>query len=45
VTAFPLHDHRTTQLVYASRGAMTVHTHSGTWVVPSQHERLHLALS
>ena len=31
----PLHDHSTTQLVYATRGVMTVHTRSGTWVVPA----------
>src|SRR5262249_49164095 len=31
----PRHSHSTTQLVYASRGVMTVHTRSGTWVVPA----------
>jgi AraC-like DNA-binding protein/quercetin dioxygenase-like cupin family protein len=31
----PPHTHPTAQLVYASRGVMTVHTESGTWVVPA----------
>src|ERR1700758_312939 len=30
----PLHFHDRDQLVYASRGVMTVRTGSGTWVVP-----------
>jgi hypothetical protein len=30
----PLHFHDRDQLVYASRGVMTVRTQSGTWVVP-----------
>src|SRR5215469_13415447 len=30
----PLHFHDRDQLVYASRGVMTVRTRSGTWVVP-----------
>ncbi len=29
-----LHFHDRDQLVYASRGVMTIRTHSGTWVVP-----------
>jgi AraC-like DNA-binding protein len=29
------HQHPTAQLVYASRGVMTVHTEAGTWVVPA----------
>ena len=32
----PLHFHDRDQLVYASRGVMTVRTGSGTWVVPPQ---------
>lgn len=32
--AIPLHFHDRDQLVYASRGVMTVRTASGTWVVP-----------
>jgi len=32
--AIPLHFHDRDQLVYASRGVMTVRTESGTWVVP-----------
>jgi len=31
----PLHFHDRDQLVYASRGVMTVRTRSGTWVVPT----------
>jgi AraC-like DNA-binding protein len=31
----PAHQHPTAQLVYASRGVMTVHTQAGTWVVPA----------
>ncbi len=31
----PLHRHTTGQLVYASRGVMTVHTEGGIWVVPA----------
>ncbi len=31
----PPHQHPTAQLVYASRGVMTVHTEAGTWVVPA----------
>ncbi len=31
----PLHFHDRDQLVYASRGVMTIRTQSGTWVVPS----------
>jgi AraC-like DNA-binding protein len=31
----PPHRHHTCQLVYASRGVMTVHTEDGTWVVPA----------
>src|SRR5271170_541487 len=31
----PLHFHRRDQLVYASRGVMTVRTGVGTWVVPT----------
>jgi AraC-like DNA-binding protein len=31
----PLHFHDRDQLVYASRGVMTVHTADGTWVVPT----------
>ena len=31
----PLHFHDRDQLVYASRGVMTVHTPNGTWVVPT----------
>jgi AraC-like DNA-binding protein len=31
----PRHQHPTAQLVYASRGVMTVHTEAGTWVVPA----------
>ncbi|HTO53649.1 MAG TPA: helix-turn-helix transcriptional regulator [Myxococcota bacterium] len=31
----PPHQHPTFQLVYASRGVMTVHTEDGTWVVPA----------
>lgn len=31
----PLHFHDRDQLVYASRGVMTVHTDDGTWVVPT----------
>jgi len=31
----PLHFHDRDQLVYASRGVMTVHTGNGTWVVPT----------
>jgi AraC-like DNA-binding protein len=31
----PLHFHDRDQLVYASRGVMTVRTDSGTWVVPT----------
>jgi AraC-like DNA-binding protein len=30
----PLHFHDRDQLVYASRGVMTVHTNDGSWVVP-----------
>src|SRR5579859_4913423 len=30
----PLHFHDRDQLVYASRGVMTIRTQSGTWVVP-----------
>jgi AraC-like DNA-binding protein len=32
----PLHFHNRDQLVYASRGVMTVRTGRGTWVVPAQ---------
>ena len=32
----PLHFHDRDQLVYASRGVMTVRTRNGTWVVPPQ---------
>jgi quercetin dioxygenase-like cupin family protein len=32
----PLHFHDRDQLVYASRGVMTVRTQSDTWVVPPQ---------
>ena len=32
----PEHFHREDQLVYASRGVMTVHTADGIWVVPAQ---------
>lgn len=32
----PLHFHDRDQLVYASRGVMTVRTSAGTWVVPTQ---------
>lgn len=32
----PLHFHNRDQLVYASRGVMTVRTANGTWVVPPQ---------
>lgn len=32
----PLHFHDRDQLVYASRGVMTVRTEDGTWVVPPQ---------
>jgi AraC-like DNA-binding protein len=32
----PLHFHDRDQLVYASRGVMTVRTQNGTWVVPPQ---------
>ncbi|HEX3470655.1 MAG TPA: helix-turn-helix transcriptional regulator [Silvibacterium sp.] len=32
----PLHFHNRDQLVYASRGVMTVRTTSGAWVVPAQ---------
>ena len=32
----PLHFHNRDQLVYASRGVMTVRTGNGTWVVPPQ---------
>jgi AraC-like DNA-binding protein len=32
--AIPLHFHDRDQLVYASRGVMTVRTRDGTWVVP-----------
>src|ERR1700739_4677341 len=31
----PLHFHDRDQLVYASRGVMTVRTSQGTWVVPT----------
>lgn len=31
----PLHYHDRDQLVYASRGVMTVRTHDGAWVVPT----------
>src|ERR1700721_4293933 len=31
----PLHVHRRDQLVYASRGVMTVRTSGGTWVIPT----------
>src|ERR1700746_3936045 len=31
----PLHFHDVDQLVYASRGVMTVRTEDGTWVVPT----------
>src|SRR5690242_12607528 len=31
----PLHFHDRAQLVYASRGVMTVQTDIGTWVVPT----------
>jgi AraC-like DNA-binding protein len=31
----PLHFHDRDQLVYASRGVMTIHTGEGTWVVPT----------
>jgi hypothetical protein len=31
----PLHFHDRDQLVYASRGVMTVRTGDGTWVVPT----------
>jgi AraC-like DNA-binding protein/quercetin dioxygenase-like cupin family protein len=34
--AIPLHFHDRDQLVYASRGVMTVRTHDGSWVVPPQ---------
>jgi len=33
--AVPLHYHNVDQLVYASRGVMTVRTEDGTWVVPT----------
>jgi AraC-like DNA-binding protein len=33
--AIPLHFHDRDQLVYASRGVMTVSTQDGTWVVPT----------
>src|SRR5262245_29027039 len=33
--AIPPHTHRRHQLVYASRGMMTVHTPDGSWVVPA----------
>src|ERR1700758_3331105 len=32
----PPHQHPEDQLVYASRGVMTVRTGAGTWVVPAQ---------
>jgi quercetin dioxygenase-like cupin family protein len=32
----PLHFHDRDQIVYASRGVMTVQTEAGTWVVPPQ---------
>jgi len=32
----PLHFHDRDQIVYASRGVMTVRTSAGTWVVPTQ---------
>src|SRR5512142_1572175 len=32
----PLHFHDRDQLVYASRGVVTVRTRNGTWVVPPQ---------
>lgn len=32
----PLHFHDRDQLVYASRGVMTIRTQNGTWVVPPQ---------
>jgi AraC-like DNA-binding protein len=32
----PLHFHDRDQLVYASRGVMTVRTRNGTWIVPPQ---------
>jgi AraC-like DNA-binding protein/quercetin dioxygenase-like cupin family protein len=32
----PLHFHDRSQLVYASRGVMTIRTRDGTWVVPPQ---------
>src|SRR5258706_1136035 len=31
----PPHSHAEHQLVYASKGVMTVHTPTGTWVIPS----------
>jgi quercetin dioxygenase-like cupin family protein len=31
----PLHFHDRDQLVYASRGVMTVRTGNGTWIVPT----------
>ncbi|HXZ86698.1 MAG TPA: helix-turn-helix transcriptional regulator [Myxococcota bacterium] len=31
----PLHDHDWAQLIYASRGVMSVHSAAGTWVVPA----------
>src|SRR5689334_1458700 len=33
--AVPLHCHNVDQLVYASRGVMTVRTEDGSWVVPT----------
>src|SRR5262245_27880007 len=32
----PLHFHDWAQLIYASRGVMSVHTEGGSWVVPAQ---------
>ncbi len=33
--AIPAHTHDQDQLIYASRGVMTVHTEQGAWVVPT----------
>src|SRR5258707_1686345 len=32
----PAHAHEWGQLIYATKGAMSVHTATGSWVVPSQ---------
>jgi len=34
-TTIPLHFHDRDQIVYASRGVMTIRTEAGTWVVPT----------